>query len=91
VPGKNARNKELPLTFHEMMNTACSSEILDDEYECTFCRKKRRARTRTTIQQFPGIMVLTLCRFQMIKTSQGVFVQQKVKTLVDMPRAFNAN
>jgi len=57
------RIKEVPLTFHEMMNTACSSEILDDEYECGYCRKKRRARTRTTINQFPGIMILTLSRF----------------------------
>ena len=57
------RTNALPLTFHDMMNTACSSEIMDDEYECDYCHKKRRARTRTTIQQFPGIMILTLCRF----------------------------
>ena len=49
-----------------MMNTACSSEIMDDKYECSNCKKKWRAKTRTTIQQFPGIMVLTLCRFQMV-------------------------
>ena len=43
MPDHHGVIKEEPITFHEMMETAFSSEIMDDEYECTNCHKKKKA------------------------------------------------
>jgi ubiquitin C-terminal hydrolase len=51
---------------------------------------KKMAKSRTTIERFPRILIITLGRFSMNRTAQGGFAK-KIQAAVDMPASFNAS